>query len=275
MGIESVTISQWHNILEGTKPVTDSEPHSWICKEDNNITVHTQAEIDASNGKISKISLSNIISISNQLVDEVSISPFEFNKLNIIVHPFSAFKKNYEVSLLSKKIPAIVESTVTMANLFSKSEDLLVTELKDQLRPLRDEGTHLQSIFMNVKKMVERSEEKKKDRVLTVWERLKNWFCSNICSTPLEKINTKLIQLEGPNIPTDIAILGLQTMTFQVIKQFDASLTLEEFTKRFIDGKESLLLWGCSKNNLGIQGLAKIQNIWEKLKKTLTSKPNS
>lgn len=66
-----LTISNWYQLVNEAKINDETGNHKWICHvgEKQELRVLSDQEILSSAEKITKLSLSKIVSISNQLVD--------------------------------------------------------------------------------------------------------------------------------------------------------------------------------------------------------------
>ena len=266
-----VTISDWCRLVNEAKIDETRGVHKWICCEGTKqrFQVLSEQEIVNSSEKVTKLSLSKIVSISNQLVDKKSVSPVEINPFFALFHPISGFKKNYQLALI-RKVSGVVAEEMTPTKLVSYKGEELLTSILNKMEPIEKESSQLQQIFQNVLKMAQRGEEKRKKKNGNFWQRSVTYIVSLFRAPSIKQLKHRLdVELGRPKVARDMAATSVQTYAFQFFKGAGANFTLQEFVSSFVEKNTSLLIWCLSNNLAELAAPASLfQDTWNKLKTT-------
>lgn len=255
-------INEWYSLLQNVN--VECVSHKYICRQYDGdrekIKIFSQLEIDNSADTIKKLTLSEIVDISNKIYDKKSVSLYSSTQNNFLLifsAPFQGFKK-YPRFYLVKKVNEIISNT----NFNQLSELIIASEINNKLVPLGKKTEKLKTIFEIVEKMTKKSHEKAA-KESSLFKRVVHWMYSKFCGTSWERIKAKCETIDNSSMATTIAvnilhgkiIKRIHTINyFQGVKPMD----IDEFVDRFISNKESLKDW-CRHNDLGsLSGTMKI-----------------
>jgi hypothetical protein len=226
---QNINIQNWHSLLQDLNPQKDTPTDKVFClvKKDKETFYQvfnlkdweTVCQDPLQTASYTKLRLREIIAISNKLMSEKSRAPISFNPFFAIFMPIAAWKKAYHINILLFRIPEIINSKELHS--FAKfhhdvAGQQVSKEILDGLQKIEEESQQLREIFTHLKIMSQRSDEKRDQKIQTIWARCVFWVCSSLFGDETSKIKHKLeVELGEKGQVLDIGAQMIRALIIQ------------------------------------------------------------